>query len=262
MAEENILQEILSRLEKIESYLNTPGGPIIHHINKYRADILSSIRRHELTNYSQIEQYIKLTSILPDATDLPPLRGWAISPDVCIKLYRHVVSVKPEVVVEFGSGASTYIIALAIKENGKGKLISFDHSDDYSNKIQRTLESAGLVDFVDLKVAPLKVWDKSHLNKNANEDVVWYDDTLVDTVGEIDFVFIDGPPGFLCQFSRYPALVVLNDALSKNAEIWLDDANRVDEKEICQDWASTFDLELEFIPHEKGLARLKRKDNK
>ena len=121
--EENILQEILSRLEKIESYLNTPGGPIIHHINKYRADILSSIRRHELTNYSQIEQYIKLTSILPDATDLPPLRGWAISPDVCIKLYRHVVSVKPEVVVEFGSGASTYIIALAIKENGRTKYV-------------------------------------------------------------------------------------------------------------------------------------------
>jgi len=259
LAEEKILQDILNRLEKIEGYLNTPGGPIIHHINKHRADILSSVSRHDYINYSQVEQFFKLTNILPDFKDLPPLRGWAISPDVCLKLYDHLLSIKPKKIVEFGSGASTYIIAQALKNNGMGKLTSYDHSHEYSGKIRKNLESAGLIDFVDLKVAPLKSWDKNHLNEKPDENLVWYDRSLIDTVDDIDFVFIDGPPGLLCQYSRYPAVVVLNDSLSQDAEIWIDDANRIDEKEICENWAKSFDLELEFVPLEKGLGCLKKR---
>ena len=63
-----------------------------------------------------------------NSEDAPPLRGWATSPDVLLRLHTHIMATRPQVIVEFGSGASTLVIADALRQNGTGKLISIEHS--------------------------------------------------------------------------------------------------------------------------------------
>lgn len=75
-------------------------------------------------------------------------------------------------------------------------------------------------------------------------------------------VFVDGPPGSICLFSRYPALPALINHLSPDAQIWMDDTIRDEERNICECWAKKFNLELNFLPMEKGLGILKNNKNK
>ena len=48
------------------------------------------------------------------------------------------------------------------------------------------------------------------------------------------------------------------DKLSKCAEIWIDDTVRNSEKVICEEWASRYHFDLEFVNLEKGLGWLRR----
>ncbi|MGP9535215.1 hypothetical protein ACT3RY_12370, partial [Halomonas sp. AOP42-E1-30] len=71
-------------------------------------------------------------------------------------------------------------------------------------------------------------------------------------------LWVDGPPGATCLFSRYPALPALAGKLSSSAEVWMDDTIRQEEKDICEHWAANHGFELEYFPLEKGLGRLTR----
>src|SRR5699024_11233349 len=62
---------------------------------------------------------------------LPPLRGWATSPDVLLRLHTHIMATRPNVIVEFGSGASTLVIADALSQNGAGK-----RSEEHKSELQ------------------------------------------------------------------------------------------------------------------------------
>lgn len=254
---EEMIELLLAKMDRLEGFLHTPGGPIIHHVNKFRADVLAAIKRQDYINYSQVEAYHKLASLISNVNILPPLRGWAISPDIALMLYKYILNTKPKKVIEFGSGASTIIIAEAMKENGFGRLISVDHSETFGKITLERVNSANLNDFVDSRIKPLKPWPGEHISENdANE---WYDLSVLYDCHDIEFVFVDGPPGLGGPCSRYPALPAVFEYLTVDAQIWVDDANRPDEKLICKTWAADFDLELEFVPLEKGLSCLTRK---
>jgi len=50
-------------------------------------------------------------------------------------LYKRVKKMKPRYVLELGSGISTLIIGYALKENGKGTLISMEENSEYGKKV-------------------------------------------------------------------------------------------------------------------------------
>lgn len=66
--------------------------------------------------------------------------------------------------VEFGSRASTLVIADALRQNDFGKLISFDHSTYHGENTRRTLEQEDLDCWVDLRIGALEAWSASHLS--------------------------------------------------------------------------------------------------
>jgi len=69
---------------------------------------------------------------------------------------------------------------------------------------------------------------------------------------------IDGPPGFIQKNSRYPALPLLFDKLSKQSSVFLDDAGREDEKELVAQWQAEFSgVEHEYLEFERGCSVLK-----
>ncbi|WP_444898960.1 class I SAM-dependent methyltransferase [Microbulbifer sp. VAAC004] len=212
--------------------------------------------------YAQLESLSWLQKRLSIKGQLPPLRGWAASPDVLLLLHTHIMSTRPAIVVELGSGASTLVIADALRQNGVGKLISIEHSDNYGAQTLSTLEVEYLQSWVDLRVGDLELWSGKHLNSDdSNSPCHWYPLSLFDGIDNIDLLWIDGPPGATCPYSRYPALPALFNKLTSRAEVWMDDTIRKEEKTICERWVKDHNFSLEYLTLEKGLGRMKNLNN-
>lgn len=211
--------------------------------------------------YTQLESLSWLQRQLSIKGNLPPLRGWPTSPDFLLTLHTWILKKKPKVIVETGSGASTLVIADALRQNGSGKLISLEHLQFYADKTRQTLLDENLTAWVDLRVNQLEAWNGEHLNpSDADKPSRWYALNL-HNINNIDLLIVDGPPGNTCLFARYPALPAFFDRLSPNAEVWMDDANRQEEKDITEEWAKRYGFEMEIIPLEKGMSRLWRKNS-
>jgi hypothetical protein len=61
--------------------------------------------------FRQLEALQNLSAVLPAGGVLPATRGWAASPDLLVVLVDLVISGRPSLVVECGSGASTLWLA-------------------------------------------------------------------------------------------------------------------------------------------------------
>ena len=68
---------------------------------------------------------------------LPPMRGWAASPDFLLPLAREVLRSKPLNIVECGSGSSTVVLAICVKRNGMGHVFSLDHDAQFADATRR-----------------------------------------------------------------------------------------------------------------------------
>jgi len=101
----------------------------------------------------------------------------SIAPALAEYLYRQVRETKPALVVEIGCyiGFSTLHIAKALKENGSGRLVSFDLNTGVASD---NIKEARLSDYVEFIEGDSSVMGKQY---------------LLDPGGEkIDFVFLDG----------------------------------------------------------------------
>jgi len=160
-----------------------------------------------------------------------------------LKLHMHIMSTRPRIVVEFGSGSSTLVIADALRQNGTGQLISIEHSDHYGALTISWLKHQELESWVDLRIGKLQSWDHDHLNPpDAEKPSLWYPEPLLCDIDSVDFIWVDGPPGATCLFSRYPALPTLAKKVSPTAQVWMDDTIREEEQIICERWAQRLRL--------------------
>lgn len=210
--------------------------------------------------YAQLESLSWLERALKLRFSLPPLRGWAASPDVLLGLHEHVRLTRPRLVVECGSGASTIVVADALRQNGLGKLVSLEHHTDFAEKTRAYLSREHLDAWVDLRLAPLQSWDHEHLGHEAKKPndppVRWYDQTMLYGLEDINLLFVDGPPGSTCSHARYPAMPALAKSLAGGAQVWMDDTVRAEEKAICEAWAAAYSFKVEYHSLEKGLGVL------
>jgi predicted O-methyltransferase YrrM len=223
-------------------------------LQQYEENILNAQLASADNLYQQLESLISVTSILSLRTPLPPMRGWAISPDFGVLLVAEILRKKPRQVLELGSGVSTLLIAYCLEKIGHGRVVSFDHDKDYCEKSRDRISEHQLDNFAEVVHAPLK---EIQLNQGSWE---WYETAHLDPDVKIDLLVIDGPPGQIQEISRYPALPLLHDYFSDDIVILLDDAGRADEKTIINMWIREFpEFEHEYIPVEKGAAALRRR---
>ncbi len=75
---------------------------------------------------------------------LPNLGSWKADTSLLHKIADRIFEAKPQLVVEFGAGASTLIAARALQMNGSGKLISFDQHEDFVIGTRHWLGEYGL----------------------------------------------------------------------------------------------------------------------
>lgn len=209
--------------------------------------------------YQQLESLSWLQRRLSIKGSLPPLRGWAMSPDILLRLHTHIMQAQPKCVVELGCGASTVVIADALRQIGNGHLISLEHLQEYAASTLSMLDDEGLLPWVTIRVGPLETWRGEHFDI-AKEDasLYWYSPEIIENIGKIDLLVVDGPPAATCQYARYPAMPALQNLLSSGAEVWIDDTVRQEEQDICKKWAERFDFKLTFYALEKGLGILRQ----
>lgn len=231
-------------------------GALLHKIRRAHKlliviDSRTSDIRRELDNiFHQQQAYASLDRLLNLSRSLPPMRGWAGSPDMLLVVAEHIIESKPETIVECSSGVSTIVAARCCELNGRGHVYSLEHDAEYAKKTSEQLGRHNLQTWATVIHTPL--------TENENQEL-WYDDRLLPVdLPPIDLVVIDGPPAGGVSTARGPAYSRLRRRLSSSAVIILDDADRPGEQQIVREWLNRdSSLSAHWIPCEKGLAFLK-----
>ena len=204
--------------------------------------------------FRQLEALQNLNAVLPTSDVLPATRGWAASPDLLLALVDLVITERPSLIVECGSGASTLWLALALRRFGiDGRIIALDHDPVFSRRTRDFLARHDVLDLAEVRDAPLESFSLD------GETYSWYARTAWEDLAGIDLLFVDGPPAATGHQARYPALPLLNKSLSPIATIVLDDLIVPDMREVLPRWLDADPgFSSEILPLEKQAAVLRR----
>jgi protein-L-isoaspartate O-methyltransferase len=215
--------------------------------------VLKPLDKMVRREYSQIEQLLALYHEVSPPRALPPLRGWAASPDYQRSLYSLVREHRPQLVVECGSGSSSLVIARALQLNGTGRLVSLEHLAEHAETARGLLRDAGLDDVATVVHAPLVE------HRIGDDTFSWYDVTAAGVLDAVGLVAVDGPPRAVGPMARYPALPLLAPSMAPGARLLLDDADRPEELETLERWERDEpDLTWARIGGEKGTVLVQR----
>ena len=222
--------------------------------SRLRAFFSDFTRKSDIENlYRQLAAFIDIKEIIGPRVPLGSLRGWALSPDALLIVLRDIVERASPRIVEFGTGKSTIAIAAALRQLGAGTLVSFEHDADFGARLRDRLGRANLLDFVDMRLAPLREYPGNELFAPFRS----YDLGGVD-VG-FDVVVVDGPIGELGIGTRSLPLNWAVERLGAGGSVYLDDAGRADERTMVACCRSKWrGIEEEWFDCEKGLLLLRR----
>jgi predicted O-methyltransferase YrrM len=181
---------------------------------------------------------------------LSSLGNWAVDADFA-RLVLQEAETAPGLVVELGSGVSTQLVAAALAEAGRGRLISVDHDPRFA---AATGEGGGDGP-AEVVLAPLR------RQTFAGTTTEWYDaEALLAALPDepIDLLVVDGPPSTAAS-TRWPAIEVLGSRLAPGAVVLLDDGRRRHERAAALRWAREHpELKLCWQDTLKGAWRLEK----
>ncbi|MDT0217835.1 MULTISPECIES: coiled-coil domain-containing protein [Alcaligenes] len=224
---------------------------------KKQSDDLVRVRRHLETavkNNSanavrQIQSFVGMqeyfaTGVLPAFNS--EAHSWPISADFALCLVQQLVLKPYDLVIEFGSGMSTVLVAKTLasmaERNGtrQTQFVSFDHLDSYYQQTLAYVQQAGLEKAVQLLLTPIEDWQA------ADGQVYPYygcQSTLAKLAKQRQatrkriLVIVDGPPAATGPQARYPAGPLLMEHFpNAHIDFLMDDYIREDEKQVVQHW--------------------------
>jgi predicted O-methyltransferase YrrM len=212
------------------------------------------IKKEIRQTFRQLEALQNLSAVLPASDVLPATRVWAASPDLLVVLVDLVITARPSLVVECGSGASTLWLALAMRRFGiDGRIIALEHDPAFGAKTRDLLARHDVGDLAEVRDAPLESFSLD------GETYSWYARRAWQDLSGIDLLFVDGPPATTGHQARYPALPLLIGSLSPVATAVLDDLIVPDMQKVLGRWLDAYpDFSSEILPLEKQAAVLRR----
>ncbi|NYH54078.1 MULTISPECIES: class I SAM-dependent methyltransferase [Nocardiopsis] len=214
-----------------------------HTLPRMNREIRNAVTVQGRNDYEQQVAWTELREHLDTATFMPPLRGWAASPDVLRVLVRHIDRLRPELVVECGSGASSVWIGYALRRAGGGRLVAFEHDARYAELSRELVAAHGLDDVVEVRHAPLVETASTTVTVDGQRLSTadrWYDTSAFADLEGVGLVFVDGPPKATGLQARYPAVPVLLPRCTEDVVIVLDDAARDDERGLGDRWLDEY----------------------
>jgi predicted O-methyltransferase YrrM len=223
---------------------------------------LDTVRRVETAVHTEMRQTFRqfealqnLNAVLPTSELLPATRGWAASPDLLVVLVDLVITGRPSLVVECGSGGSTLWLALAMRRfKIDGRIIALEHDPVFAGTTRDFLARHDVGDLAEVRDAPLETYTL------GDETYSWYTRRAWEDLAGIDLLFVDGPPAATGRQARYPAMPLLSGSLSPAAAVVLDDLVVPDMQEVLRLWLEAHpDFGSEILPLEKQAAVLRRR---
>lgn len=224
----------------------------------------SNLKNLELINHSKKSDDIYSMAIMqPLLEGLPylPFNGGALRPMCLAYILNEIIINERKMILEFGSGLSTIVMARLIKKNNlETKIYTVEHNESWANIIEDYLKKEELLEFVVIIRADLK-----EIETSAFGNVNWYELNAVSNIiknKRFDFIIVDGPPANneIIKYSRFPAFEVLSNNFADDFCLVLDDANRNGEKDILKAFRNK-NKELSFCLVSKTLAVLRTSNN-
>jgi hypothetical protein len=173
---------------------------------------------------------------LPDDA-LPNLGSWKADTGFLHRIVDAIETLRPQVVVELGAGASSLVCARALALNGGGRLVSYDQHAGFVSATADWLRDEGA--HAELRHAPLS-------RRVPGWPGRWY--ALEEVPDTIDLLIIDGPPWAIHPIGR-GAAECLFDRLSPGGMVLLDDAARPGERIVARRWRENWpDMEFSRLP--------------
>jgi len=203
-------------------------------------------------NPSSESSYQNLEKALGFEKALPVTKDWSAAADFLTIISDYCRQNKPKTIVECSSGTSSLVLSRCCQLNQHGHVYSLENGQQFVDQTQQQLGDFSLSGFCEVVHAPLQNI------QIGDENFQWYE-LYNFPVSKIDLLVIDGPPGFIQEHSRYPALPLLYDQLADECAVFLDDAARDDEQEIVVRWLTAYpEFRAEYIENERGCFILKR----
>lgn len=254
--ESNRLKDSVGQLCKLTEALSVHQRQLSKKIDEIHSHHVQ-LYAHQDRIYAQIDALFSIHALLQIRHPLPTMRGWPVSPDFVKLLMALILEVKPNLLVETGSGVSSIIAGYCLERNGGGRLMSYDHDETFARLSAKQIALHRLEDWVTIVPAPIRLVDVH------GEAYRWYDPDCIALQDRIDLLVVDGPPGHLQRMARYPALPIFFNRLSEHAIVLLDDAARDDEKAIVEKWIGEYGcFDHEYVDTEKGAVVLRRTASK
>lgn len=210
-----------------------------------RKFLASSVVKEEVTcnSTSELLGYNQLSGIIHKFNSYLPHTSSALSYYAIATIANDITINNRKNILELGSGISSLILAKIIKINNlDSNIYSFDNNLDWINILEKVKVKENLNN-LKLIYAPLKSYNK-----------LWYDEEAIQKeltiLPSIDSVIIDGPEAWQPErkYARSFALKVIYGYLNKNCSIFVDDVNRLGEKETIYKWENSYNLN--FIKNE------------
>lgn len=223
-------------------------------VRRLGARVEKEVKTEIKQTFRQLEALQNLNAVLPASDVLPATRGWAASPDLLMVLVDLVITERPSLVVECGSGASTLWLALAMRRfEIDGRIIALDHDPVFGARTRDLLARHNVRDLAEVRDAPLESFSLD------GETYSWYARRAWEDLKGIDLLFVDGPPATTGHQARYPALPLLSGLLSPGATLVLDDLVVPDMQKVLRLWLDAYpDFGSEILPLEKQAGVLRR----
>ncbi|MDH2012961.1 methyltransferase FkbM [Pseudomonas juntendi] len=244
-AVQNLSEEVQRQHATLSEQIKQQNAEMI----KVRQSLERTVRSEMLNAAQQLEAFMGVQNFLNHGEYLPGMHGWPISPDFALYLVELINANDYDLVIEFGSGTSTVIVAKILKKLAPQRQVkratlqvAFEHLEQYHAQTLDDLTQAHMNEEVDLVLAPLVPYEaadgtiysyydcKSKLTELATKIKSYRHKIKI-------LVIVDGPPGSTGTHARYPAVpVVLQHFNGAMFDIVLDDYKRSDEKEVAQMW--------------------------
>lgn len=208
----------------------------LNHLSKQLAKHDEEVYWRSVHETRHLQAWTWINQTLTLQAPLPPMRGWAISPDFAAYYVELLREHRPRNVVELGGGTSTILSGITLAQLGDdAQITAIEALAPFAAATRAALTQHG-VENAAVVHAPLT---STHIGRHTWN---WYAPALLDDLHDIDLLVVDGPAQFRNprRHVRYPALPLLYEQLAPGAFILLDDANRDDERRVVTRWLREF----------------------
>ena len=197
---------------------------------------------------NRIQATQNLFALVSPRGPVPQMWGYVAAPDVLLVLVQKLLSLRPSLAIECGSGTSTLFLALAAQQYGINcRLVSLEHDLAYAEATRALVVDHGVSHLVDVRHAPLTT---TPLTDHSGP---WYDPAAFQDLHDIGLAFVDGPPGNVGPQARYPMVPLLADRLGSRCAILLDDMRRSDERAVAERWMAQLEgFSYRYLPLTRG----------